>query len=201
MVVILTLIGCNSSQTNFDHSASSDAELPEILTLGFCPTMRNDAQDFQKQNERIELMPFGSAGEVLAQLKSGQIDFALIGRKAEKYEINAQITEQKMFETGFTLIAPKKSFITKKDLATLEIKTCLEKEDTRIHPSYFTDLTNIVFVKHPKCKTDREGVWFIPWYEWTDEMALLIPVDETGNKIKKYRSPFLYGENFNNLNF
>lgn len=208
LTAALLLGGCilnfnqeNAQQNDSDKKETENTISTKIVKLGFCPTMLSDVENIKKNNENIKVVPFASAGEVLTNLKAGEIDFALIGRKAKRNEIGENILEKKLFETGFTFIAPKKSFIPKNDLANLEIKTCLEKEDTRIHPSYFTDLKNIIYHQHPNCKTDGKGVWLISWDDWNDDMELLIPEDEYGNKIKKYRSPFLYGENLHALVF
>ncbi len=199
-IVILLFNGCNSNsnQINTKDQNVKNSETAESLKLGYCLTMKSDAQNLQKQNENIEPVPFGSAGEVLANLKAEKIDWALIGRRAEKIEVNENILEKKLFETGFTLIAPQKSFIAENKLANLEVKTCLEKDFIKAE---FGELENITFIESSNCVPDNQKTWLIDWTDWTDSMNLLIPIDQNGNKVKKYRSSFLYGENFNDFNF
>ncbi len=165
------------------------------IKVGFCPTMQVDAERLQKENENINLVSLSSAGEVLANLEAGKIDLALIGRKAEKTEISKDILERKMFETGFTLINSQKSIISKNEIANLEVKTCLDK-------SIQEDFSEFKIIFEQDCNYQKEEIWLISWNDWTDDMELLIPVDENG-KIKKYRSPFLYGNrsNLDGLNF
>ncbi len=193
LTAIVLLSGCYQNSAELQTSVIKNND----LKLGFCPTMQSDAQNLQIQNDNIEIVPFGSANEVLANLKAKKIDLALIGRKAELNELPKEILEKKLFKTGFTLIAPQKSFISESELKNLEVKTCLEENLVKVE---FIELKNITFEKNPDCNLNNQEMWLIAWDDLIDSMELLIPVDQSGNKIKKYRSPFLYGQNLN-VNF
>lgn len=188
---IFLLSGCN--QYNQKQALTTKIEVPmRSLKIGFCPTMEKDALGLQKQNANLELVRFASADEVLQKLKTGNINLALIGRKAEKIEIGENIFEKKLENKSYTLIAPQKQMIAEKDLLNLEIKTCIYDEVKNLFPEL-----NLI---HKDCNYQNNEIWLISWNDWVDKMNILIPINEKGEKVRKFRSAFLYGENLNNLN-
>ena len=178
LLAVMFLCGCQTV-----HSLESDIQ---SIRIGYCPTMQSYAENLIRQNVNTELISFRSADEVLRGMKNNLIDIALIGRKAKSEEIGG-VAEKRIESPAYTLIAPEKQMIDYRGLGNFEIKTCLDENATL---EKFPEL-NPVF---GDCRFADGGIWLISWDEFTDEMDLLIPVDENGNKIAKYRTPFLYGE-------
>ena len=160
------------------------------LKLGFCPTMRDAAEDFAQNREGVFLAPFGSAAEVLQGLGAGRIDFAIVGRKAEASEAGG-LAERRLEAEAYTLVGPEKGFIQEAELNGLQARTCLGEVVVR---NEFPELEKLVYAGAEDCRYDDGNVWLISWNEYTDGMRLLIPVNEHGAKIPKYRTPFLYSK-------
>ena len=93
--------------------------IQEQKILGYCLTMQPEAMALAEESNYI-LKELSSAAVVLQQMKSGQIDSALIGRKAYSYEISDEISE-KVLKSGFTLVSNQKSFISISQLNSSEI--------------------------------------------------------------------------------
>ena len=175
---ILLLCGCHTAR-----SLESDFK---SLKLGYCPTMQTKAENLARQNENTELIRFGSADEALYGLKNNFIDIAIIGRKAKADEIE-NMSEKRLEANVYTLINSEKRIIDHREIGAFEIKTCIDENIAR---EKFSELDPVF----DDCQFADGGIWLISWDDFTDEMELLIPVDENRNKVAKYRTPFLYGD-------
>ncbi len=158
-------------------------------TLGYCETFERLAFDFARENKDIVLKKFDSSFTVLSNLKNGNLDYAIIGRKAYAYEIDSSIQETPLQDLGFTLVSKSKGFVEYDDLKNIKIHTYLNKEDVE----NFIDSENIVF--HQDLETAIElgldSTVLISWHDWDDSFQLLVPLKE-GRKVEKFRTPTLY---------
>jgi hypothetical protein len=160
----------------------------EKITLGYCPTMQEDAIYFKKSNN-YNIIEFGSASEVLTALKNNQIDKGLIGRKAESYEINPNINET-VLKSGITLVSNEKGFIDYRQLSNYEIYTYVAEssvEDLNLKNSKIIYLS-----KEEAIEKIKEGKFvLIYWEDWTDDFELIVVMNGT-KKSKEFRGVFLY---------
>lgn len=191
----VSLMGC-SNQNNSQNKSSklnqeqnkqpetSRVDKSEFLKVSFCPTMREEAISLKNKNENIKLVQLGSASEVLRNLNSKTIDAGIIGRKAKKSEITEKIKGKRLHKVGYTLIGPRKQMIPESNLKNLQISTCLGKEIKESFPEL-----NLDFVD---CDYKNGRPWLISWDDFSDELELLIPVNENGEKIKIFRTAHLY---------
>jgi len=157
------------------------------MKIGYCPTM----EDYVKKIKNIqdfEIINLQSAARVLYYLNLGEIDVAVIGRKAKQKEF---IGYEKVTGTGYTLITGSKSAILENDLPNLRIDTNVPKE---IVEKKYPELKNIVYHSTLQEALDAGHVQLIDWKDWDDKFELLIPVDVFNNKSKKYRLPRFYSK-------
>ena len=165
-----------------------NSEVSEKAKLGYCPTMQNEAISLSQEND-YELISFGSASEVLSALKNYQIDKALIGRKAERTEINPN-TKETVLKSGYTLVSNKKGFMDYSNLPSIEIYTYLSNE---ILSGLIPASSKIIYeIENEVIKKISEGkIALIPWEDWNDEYELIVVIN--GNKkVKDFRGVFLY---------
>ena len=158
----------------------------KVIKVGHCPTM---GEHISKINPKLDFspMPFGAAAEALYYLNNGLIDVALIGRKAEKEEFNGY---ERKLKDGYTLInLQAKQMVPKHLLPSLEVHTYIKPEIAR---EYFPELKAIHFDKDLSESIERGKIILIDWDDWQDNFFLLIPVEDDYQKVKKYRTPFLY---------
>lgn len=160
-------------------------------SLGYCPTMKNNALKLSKENNYL-LVEFESASIVLNNLKQGNIDFALIGRKAKNYEVSEGISLY-VLKSGYTLITKDKSLIDLKDIHLLDVYTYLPEtlvsdKFNYLSLSYFDNFNEIFNL------LDLEKVILISWDDWKDDFELLVVYDGF-EKVKDFRGSFLYSYN------
>ncbi len=162
---------------------------PEIIRLGYCPTMKEDAEALAKQ-QGFQLVAFGSASEVLSALGKGQIEKGLIGRKASLSEISPQVRET-VLRPGYTLVAYRKSYIEYSSLPLVAIHTYLPIE---IVSGLIPESSRIEYHGSKKEALDKiyeRQVVLISWEDWKDDFELLITMNGT-EKVKCFRGAFLY---------
>ena len=163
-------------------------EITEKVKLGYCPTMQEDATSLAKE-KNYELIKFDSASEVLSALKNNQIDKAIIGRKAEKNELNSNIKET-ILKSGYTIVSNKKGFIDYLGLPSIEVYTYLSNE---IVEGLIPVSSKITYVnKNEIIKQINEGkIVLIPLEDWNDNFELIVVMDDN-EKDKEFRGIFLY---------
>lgn len=173
-ITTIFLTGCMNKHTKKE----------EILKVGFCPTMQEEALRLKRENKNIELVSFVSTNEVLENLKLNQIQAALIGRKAKISEIENDLNENRLKKDSHTLITTTKQIILENDLKKIEISTCLSEKTKELYPELKLNFKD--------CNYKNGDPWLISWDNFSDEFELLIPINEYGEKIKKFRTAHLY---------
>lgn len=160
----------------------------EKIKLGYCPTMQKDAIEVAEE-ENYELIDFRAASAVLSALNNEQIDKGMIGRKAKQHEINSGINE-KVIESGYTLVTNKKSYINYFQLTDIEIYTYLSKS---VAEDLIPENSQIVYLDKGEVfeKIYQGKFALISWDDWKERFELAVVVN--GNeKVKDFRGVFLY---------
>ena len=162
------------------------------LKIGFCPTMSEIARKIGQKNGNVTLIPLGSAAEALYYVKSGALDGVIIGRIAKRTEISDSVRRLALQNQGVTLVARQKGFIDYRDLPHIPIVTYLSEETVRplIHDTRNTQF--VIDFNEAEAFLTRNNAALIDWSDYSDSLELLIPVDESGNKIIDFRLPSLY---------
>ena len=183
LITLLLSMGCTSDT---EHKESGD-----VVRIGFCPTMQDDAFAIATSiEEDTQLFMYSSAAEVLQLLHQDVIDIAIVGRKAYRAESTGLYELQT--KPGYTLIGVQRQDISYESLLTLEIHTATDSEVVR---NLFPPSTEIIF---HESYTDAlqegmaSGVVLIPWAKYDDE-PLVVPYQD-GKKIYDFRTPFIYSK-------
>ena len=158
------------------------------MKIGNCPTMLKYVEEVSKQNH-LDMVNYHSAAEVLYNLNLGNIDIGLIGRKAKQDEFVGY--EKRLKSVGYTLIYLQKTMIDYHRLGEIMVHTYLSKD---VVENNFPELGKIVYHDSLEESLKSGEVNLIDWNDWNDSFNLLIPVDELGNKIEKFRTPILYSK-------
>lgn len=156
--------------------------------LGYCPTMQDEAISLSKE-KGYELIQFGSASEVLHALKNGQINKAIIGRKAEKTEISLN-TKETILKSGYTLASNKKGFIDYSELPSIEMYTYSSNE---VVSGLIPVSSKIIYNDKTEVlkKIQESKITLISWDDWDDDFEPIV-VMEGNEKVKDFRGVFLY---------
>lgn len=167
-----------TSQTNSDP-----------IKLGYCPTMANLAKGIASKNSHISLQGYGYTSEAFHALNNGNVEMVLVGRLAGKNELNNAF--EKHLRQGLTLVGREKILIPISKLQNSRIHTAV---DENLANEYFPNIENVIFHESTESAI-KEGIGdlvLINWNDYTDNLGLVIPVDNLGNKIEKFRIPVLY---------
>ena len=151
--------------------------------------MLKHAEEISKKNN-LEIVRNRSAAEVLYNLSAGMLDIGIIGRKAKQVEFTGY--EKRLKNTGYTLIYIQKAMIDYGQLEEIVVHTYLAKD---IVKNNFPELKRVVYHNSLEESLNSGEVNLIDWSDWQNNFNLLIPVDEFGNKIEKFRTPILYSKN------
>lgn len=158
----------------------------QTLVLGYCKTFERYAVELAEQNN-LNLVRMNSSFDVLASLKSGNIDYAVIGRRAYSQEINDQILEIPLKEYGWTLVSSEKDFFEYSEIENYEIHTYLNQEEVQ---NFFSYEPSIIF--HEDIDSAfKSGITLIHWEDFRDDFELVIPLIGDA-KVEKFRNPMLY---------
>ncbi len=165
------------------------------IKLGYCPTMSALAKEIASKNSHISLQPFDYTAEALQSLNNRYVDMVLVGRLAEKDELNNAF--EKQLGEGLTLVGREKKIVHISQLQNSKIHTAV---DEKLANEYFPNKENIIFHESTgsAIKEGIDDIALIDWKDYTDNLGLVIPIDNTGNKIEKFRIPVLYS--YNNAN-
>ena len=156
------------------------------LILGYCKTFERYAIELAEQND-LDLVKLGSSFDVLSNLKSGNIDYAVIGRRAYTPEINEKTLEIPLKEYGWTLVSSEKDFFEYSEIENLEIHTYLKQEEVQ---DFFSYEPSIVY--HDDIDSAFEnGITLIHWEDFQDDFQLIVPLQGDA-KVEKFRNPMLY---------
>jgi len=184
----------SNSIFNTSDNMSNRFEEKQIV-LGYCPTMGELAKEIELKNEFVKIKPYESSAKGLKDLNNEMIDAVLVGRVAENSEIKNEVFEKRLRE-GFTLIGSEKRMINVDEIKNENIHT-FENESVVIE--YLEDYDSSVLKKVVFYNSFEEavnarinGIVFISWNDFRDDYSLVIPVDEKGNKIERFRIPIIY---------
>ena len=168
---------------------ASDKFNNKNIRLGYCPTMSNLAQDIQSKNNQISLIPFDYTAQALSALNNAEIDVVLVGRIAEKTELNDSF-EIKLRD-GLTLVGKKKKMISINELQNMIVHTSESEEEAK---KYIPETAEIVYHNSVEDAIEKglDEAVLINWKYYSDNLELVIPIDENMNKIEKFRMPVLY---------
>lgn len=183
-IIILIFVGIMFSKGLITGYAVSKS-----ITLGYCPTMSSLAEEIASKNSHISLQPFDYTAEALQSLNNGDIDLVLVGRLAKKDELNNAF--EKWLGEGLTLVGREKKIVHISQLQNNRIYTAV---DEKLANEYLPHTENIIFHESTESAI-REGmndIILIDWKDYTDNLELVIPIDDLGNKIEKFRIPVLY---------
>lgn len=162
----------------------------EIINVGFCPTMGIFMDERLDTEMQLKKTALGSAAQVLAFLREGNLNMGLIGRLATKMELNEKIKVKRLWK-GYTLIGQFKTAISEEEVPFLKISTYLPKEKVE----KFIPGSKKILYYDTIDKAITEGIFsavLIDWDDWKDEYELVIPVNRSGIKTLKFRTPTLY---------
>ncbi len=180
IMALMLMAGCN---------AAGMAAAKEPATLGYCPTMSDLAEEIASKNSHISLQPFDYTADALQALNEGDVDMVLVGRLAEKNELDNAFEER--LRQGLTLVGREKRLIHISQLKDRRIHTAV---DEKLANEYLPNPENIIFHESAESAI-REGmddVVLIDWDDYADSLGLVIPVDDKGNKIERFRIPVIY---------
>ncbi len=180
--LFLFLISCTSVDV--------DKELSSQMKLGFCRTMEVYARAYARVNN-LEPVFLGTTSEVLEQLRHGNIDVAIVGRKAWSNEVNQNIIE-KQLQPGYTLIAKEQILIQEYELSNYMVHTYVESDIAEV---LLPDL-NIIYHETLEIALfyAMEGypnAALIDWSDYVVDLPLLIPMSGD-DKLPEFRTPFFY---------
>lgn len=184
LFVMFFLISCTPAAINIAEITAT----PVHFRLGYCPTMQGFLPDLFSQGLTFESVPYSSASNALQALIAGEVDAALIGRKPYAAEID-QSYVYKQLRNGVTLISNQQRLIPYADLATLSMHTTLDPENIT---GLFPDGMQIIHHSEPVTidLLDQNSALLIDWKEVEGNYQLIIPVNEQGQKIRLFRTPF-----------
>jgi hypothetical protein len=199
LIFLLIIIFFLIIKINFNNNFKLNINETNILTLGYCPTMKEYAENIVLNNPNIKILEVPSSELVFIGLKERNLDIGLTGRLAKSTELNNP--EEIYLKTGYTLITKIKSFIDKKDLKQIIIHTALKQD---IAEKLLPENTIIYYNNYNEALTGINEAVLINWKDFKDNYELLVVMD--GNiKVKDFRIPVLYSINNNlsklNLNY
>ena len=156
--------------------------------LGYCPTMKTHAQSIAADAD-LTLKAYGTTAEAISALKKGVVDAILVGRPAKKSELK-EAFELKL-RGGYTLVGKTKRLLRLDELTQKKIHTAVEKEE---FSQYMPQTENVIYHNslEEALKNGINEVVFINWDDYSDDYELLIPIDDGGNKVEKFRIPIVY---------
>ncbi len=159
-----------------------------VIRVAYCPTMADELSRLNKEGVIIEGIQYPSAAHAVQAIGAGEVDAALIGRKPYTAEISGALAFAQLRD-GVTLISAQKKMVPFSNLATLRIHTTLDLQNV---DRFFPENTQIIH--HTERISvdllDQNSAVLIDWAELEGNYQLLIPVNEQGQKIPHFRTPF-----------
>ncbi len=160
--------------------------------IGYCPTMQAYADTISEKVPSVEMLDFGSAGQVLSLLKHGNLDGVLIGRTAENRETDEN-TACVRLKNGITLAFKMKYGIPEEQLKEIDVITYLKPEQVEHVKHFFKEIH--YFNTLDECTNQKlEVPVLVDWNDFRDDFQLLIPMNDFG-KTAEFRAPVIYHKN------
>lgn len=167
---------------------SSPLDNITAIHIGYCPTMSEDLNILSAIDENLEFIRLPSAAHAIQSLLTGEVDAILIGRKPHTHELSADMVALQL-EEGYTLISAQQQFIPYPDLEKIPIhSTHLPETALSILPSD----TKIILHENldQAIEAGLNSAILINWEQVESWHQLLIPINERGEKIRTFRTPF-----------
>ncbi|MFW6450412.1 MAG: hypothetical protein ACOCZ6_05140 [Nanoarchaeota archaeon] len=184
--ILILLAGCGENDTGNLVSQTAN----EKISLGYCPTMEDRAEKIADNND-VKLKPYDYTSQALQALNNGQVDVVLVGRLAGKNEVG-DVYEKRLKE-GLTLAGREKQFIHVNELQQRKVHTTANKE---LAGKYVPEENLILHNSTQAAINDGiDDLVLINWTDYSDELELVIPVNNAKQKIEKFRIPVLYSYN------
>ena len=156
--------------------------------IAYCPTMAPYVQDF-RHIEGLDFFNMGSAAQAFMSYLSGQTDAVLVGRVANKREIDDKTVETR-FKEGLTLVYRQKIGVDKDELKNITVLTYLDENRTAAFNDMFAKIERKPDID--AClEDDLQTPLLLDWQDFRDDFQLLIPMDQNG-KVALFRAPVLY---------
>jgi hypothetical protein len=189
----LSALSNSEPQDNPLNNKSADMKEPEKpqILLGYCPTMRAEAENIAKKNEGISIVEYRYANEVLGKLENSEIEIALIGRKA--YPCEALDSYERRIGEGLTLAGDQKRLVDISEIASMNIHTAIEYN---IASDFIPEAKNLVYhqtLEEAESAGLNEAL-LVDWKDFKPTYQLIIPMEGLA-KSKKFRAPHLYSLN------
>ena len=187
LILILILLFSLSSCFLYDEATKSDNLLSFI---GYCPTMEDYAKEYAKENNMVPVK-VDTTSVALQNLKQGNLDAVIVGRKAHRSEITPATIESQL-EDGYTLISNNQNLIQEFQLSNYIIHTYIDSEIAKeLIPNseivYYENFENALV----NGISGYPNAMLIDWRDYKDNFPLLIPM-RGNSKVPEFRTPFLY---------
>mgnify|MGYP005838494903 CR=1 FL=1 len=190
LIISLFITGCSMTGMSVN---TQDAEEPNVekqpIRLGYCPTMSAIAEEIAIKNSHVSLVSYDFTVQALQSLNNKEVDVVLVGRLAEENEVG-EIFEKRLRD-GLTLVGKEKKLISMDNLQRSKIHTYVSKEQAQ---EYIPNIDNVIFhgSSESAISSGLDDLVLIRWSDFSEDLELVIPIDENMNKIEKFRIPVLY---------
>lgn len=183
--VIFVFFIFTSACSNYDYN-----EFTPVRVLGYCPTMKNYAIEYARNNNFMAV-EVETTSIALENLRRGNLDAVIVGRKAYRNEIIPSINEVQL-EEGYTLISNEQNLIQEFELNNYIIHTYLDSSiaEKLLPNSEIVYYENFEFALVNGI-SGYPNAMLINWRDYSDGLELLIPMVGI-NKVPEFRTPFLY---------
>ena len=168
---------------NATGDAISTFSISKNVTLGYCPTMEDHLELLEGNS--LDFLRVSSASEALLKLEEGHLDAVLIGRRANRNEYGPN---EVILKEGYTLVAEGGGVIYVEDLGQLEVHTYPTNSGLE---KIFPDL-NLYYHETVEEAVNHGDFILVKWTDWSDDLGLVVPIYEDGNKDSRFRTPILY---------
>ena len=159
-----------------------------LIRVAYCPTMEDHLPLLNLEGFAIEAFPYPNAAQALQAIISREVDAALIGRKPYTAEMVWDFVVLQLRD-GVTLINAQQRVIPYSDLVSVTIHTMLSIQEAQ---GLFPEGTRIIHhtAHTPADLLDQDSAVLMDWVQVEGNYQLLTPVNEQGQKIPHFRTPF-----------
>ncbi len=166
------------------HQTAAESQ----VQVAYCPTMQPIVDKLNSTKE-VKFNLVGSAQEALQLLRLNKVDTAIIGRKARPQEIQNSTQKLQADSTATTLAASHYQIVTSNDLTSQVITTNLPVETaSKKYPNF-----KFISAKDVGTANKTSDLELVLWKDFDySQHDLVVVVDDSGNKMASFRTPFFY---------
>lgn len=159
-----------------------------LIRVAYCPTMEDELSLLYLEGFVVEVFPYPNAAHALRAIINREVDAALIGRKPYTAEMVWDFVVLQLRD-GVTLINAQQRVIPYSDLVSVTIHTMLSIQEAQ---GLFPEGTRIIHHTEltPADLLDQDNAVLMDWTQVEGNYQLLTPVNEQGQKIPHFRTPF-----------